>query len=152
MDAQDKAFLVGLSNDIYLSQDKRRLLQPEKSPQCGKSGGVTCAPPLPSALTHKGGNRQAEDQGRYLTRTATQSSEKSREVLLATLVNRTRKFASLKSLALHVRPQVSTTCHYPNFCTKLKLKFGHPTLHERIMSDFFERHDNSSRISPRVGG
>src|SRR5687767_13254548 len=45
--------------------------------------------------------------GWYNTRTASQSSEKSREVELATSVMRTRKFAFVKSLLDHKRPHVS---------------------------------------------
>src|SRR5688572_7013152 len=42
-----------------------------------------------------------------LTRTGTQSRKKSREVLLDTLTIRTRKFALVNSLVLHVRSHVS---------------------------------------------
>ena len=43
----------------------------------------------------------------YVTCTATQSSEKSREVLLATSITRTRKLVFDKSLVVQVRPHVS---------------------------------------------
>ena len=44
----------------------------------------------------------------YVTRTATQSSEKSREVLLDTSITRTRKFASVRLESVHAMPQLST--------------------------------------------
>src|SRR5512134_2766117 len=43
----------------------------------------------------------------YVTRTATQSRKKSREVLLATLVMRTRSVVLFSSPVVQVRPQLS---------------------------------------------
>ena len=54
-------------------------------------GGVEVAPPPPA----------------WVTRTATQSRKKSREVELETLITRTRRFALEKSAGPHVRPHVS---------------------------------------------
>ena len=59
------------------------------NPAVGDVVGVTGAPPL------------------YVTRTATQSKKKSREVEPDTSITRTRKFASAKFAELHVRPQLS---------------------------------------------
>ncbi len=42
-----------------------------------------------------------------MTRTGTQSRKKSRDVLLATLVMRTRRVALVSSPVVHARPQVS---------------------------------------------
>jgi len=53
------------------------------------------------------GDGEAKLPWLYVTRTATQSRKKSRDVELATFMTRMRKFASVKFAALHVRPQVS---------------------------------------------
>ena len=47
--------------------------------------------------------------GVYRTCTPTQSSEKSRELLLETMTSLKRKLASLKSVLVHVLPQVLVT-------------------------------------------
>ena len=55
----------------------------------------------------EGGGEVAGPPPLWVTRTATQSRKKSREVELDTLITRTRKFASAKLAGPHVRPQVS---------------------------------------------
>lgn len=67
---------------------------------------LTVAPPAGAEIETVGGEVSGVPAWN-VTRTATQSSEKSRLVELATSITRTRKLASLSSARVHVRPQPS---------------------------------------------
>src|SRR5215510_14550885 len=93
----------------------------------------------------------------YVTCTASQSSEKSREVLLAMSVIRTRKFALLKSPSAQERPHVSAappSMYVASLVVRVAVDFAAvhdtPPFHESWMQNFGAPEVLSTRPSART--